>query len=206
MAAGWVRSGGVSSYNAYGHPPNDVRLQLKRLGLDTETLEKEEKFRIIDWYTCQLGQKSNEKYAYHSLKIADLSIVYSKTMIPAAGSPFPGTRYHLGPDVLRMGDDDSILMRFNDEKSFMEYHRTREIPVGPARKSTNIDALVKDVWSQYVYKSWEAAVDGIIDFKFEEENKTTRDLMRIRSMRNVHFDREWHELKVAENFEVTLEK
>jgi KaiC/GvpD/RAD55 family RecA-like ATPase len=140
------------------------------------------------------------------LKVADLSIDYSKTMIPAAGSPFPGTRYHLGPNVLRISDDDSILIRFNDEKSFMEYYRTRAIPVGPARKSTSIDALVKGVWSEYVYKSWEAAVDGIIDFKLEEEGKTTRDLMRIRSMRNVHFDREWHELKVDRNFEVTLEK
>jgi len=31
-------------------------------------------------------------------------------------------------------------------------------------------------------------------------------LMRIRNMRNAHFDREWHELKIGENFEVTLEK
>jgi KaiC/GvpD/RAD55 family RecA-like ATPase len=52
----------------------------------------------------------------------------------------------------------------------------------------------------------EAAVDGIIDFKLEEEGKRTRDLMRIRSMRNVHFDREWHELKIGDNFEVTLDQ
>jgi len=44
----------------------------------------------------------------------------------------------------------------------------------------------------------EATVDGIIDF--------TRDLIRIRSMRNVGYDREWHELKIGENFEVTLAK
>ena len=206
IATGWVKSGGVSSYNAYSHTPDDVRSQLRRLGLDVGALEKEEKLRIIDWYTIQLGQKSKERYARESLKVADLSILYARTMIPTGGSLYPGTGYRLGPDVLRICDDESVLMRFNEEKSFLEYYRTREIPVAPARKSTTIDALVKGVYSEYVYKSWEAMVDGTIDFKLEEEGKSTRDLMRIRSMRNVHFDREWHALKVGENFEVTLEK
>jgi KaiC/GvpD/RAD55 family RecA-like ATPase len=58
----------------------------------------------------------------------------------------------------------------------------------------------------WVYNRLEAAADGIVDFKLEEEGKSTRDLVRIRSMRNVHFDREWHELKIEDNFEVALEK
>ena len=61
IAAGWIKSGGVTSYNVYDHPPESVRLQLKRLGLDVEGLEKEERLRIIDWYTMQLGKKSQEK-------------------------------------------------------------------------------------------------------------------------------------------------
>ena len=207
IAAGWIRTGGVTSYNVYNQPPENARLHLKRLGLDVEALEKEEKVRIIDWYTTQLGQKSNEKYAYTSLKVADLSIYYSRKMIPADGSPFPGTGYRLGPDVLRIGDDTiSVLLRFNDEKSFIDYYRTREIPVAPTRQSTAVDGVLKGVYSEYVYKSLEASMDAIIEFKVEEEGKSTRDLIRIRSMRNVHFDREWHELKIGDNFEVTLEK
>ena len=68
-------------------------MQLKRLGLDPEALEAEEKLRIIDEYTAQLGQKSQEKYAETSLKVADLRITYLKS---ATGSRFPGTRWHLG--------------------------------------------------------------------------------------------------------------
>jgi hypothetical protein len=30
--------------------------------------------------------------------------------------------------------------------------------------------------------------------------------MRIRSMRNVGFDSEWHQLKVGDKFEISLEK
>ncbi len=56
IAAGWISSGGVSSYNVYDHPPENARLQLKNLGLDVEALEKEEKLRIVDEYTAQLGQ------------------------------------------------------------------------------------------------------------------------------------------------------
>jgi KaiC/GvpD/RAD55 family RecA-like ATPase len=83
---------------------------------------------------------------------------------------------------------------------------TREIPVGAATNSTSIYGVLKGVHSEYFYKSIEASADGIIDFKIEEEGKNTRDLMRIRSMRNVHFDRGWHELKLGDNFQVTLEK
>ena len=207
IAAGWIRSGGVASYNAQAQPPENARLQLKRLGLDTETLEKEEKLRILDWYTTQLGQKSKEKYANTSLKVADLSLLWSKEVIPSTGSPYgvPSV-YRRGPHLLIIADDELVLLRFNDEKSFIQYWCTRVIPSAPARQSTQIVGAVKGVYSDYVYKSMEAAVDGIIDFKLEEEGKSTSDLMRIRSMRNVHFDREWHELKIADNFEVTLEK
>ena len=206
IAAGWVKSGGVSSYNVYDHPPENARLQLKRLGLDVEALEKEEKLRIIDWYTFQLGQKSQEKYAQNSLKVADLSIQWSRAMIPSTGSPFPGTRYRLGPDVLRISDEISVLLRFNDEKSFVDYYRTREIPAGPARKSTAIDGVVKGVYSEYVYKSMEASVDGIVDVKIDEEGGEVKNLMRIRSMRSVGYDSRWRRLKIGENLEVTLEK
>ncbi len=206
IAAGWVKSGGVSSYNVYDHKPEDARSQLRRLGLDVEALESAEKLRILDWYTFQVGQKSKEKYAYTSLKVADLSILWSKAMIPATGSPFPGTGYHLGPDVLRIADDELVLLRFNDEKSFIDLWRTREIPTASARQSTSIFGAVKGVYSEYIYKSMEGSVDGIVDFKIDEESGEVRNLMRIRSMRSVGYDSRWSRLKIGDNFEVMVEK
>ena len=208
IAAGWVKTGGLSSYNVYEHPPESVRLQLKKLGLEVEKLESTEKLRVIDWYTLQLGQKSVEKYAAPtaSLKVADLSILQSRGLMGGSrGTLFPGTAWRIGPDVLRVIDDDLVIARFNDEKSFVDYWRTREIPSAPSTKSTTIFGAVKGVFSDFLYKSLEGSVDGIIDFKLEEEGNTSRDLMRVRSLRNVHFDRGWHELKIQENFEVTLE-
>ena len=200
IAAGWIKSGGVTSYNAYDHPPESVRLQLKRLGLDVEELEKEEKLRIWDWYTIQLGKKSQEKYAMPSLKVSDLSIDYSRTVIPDTRS---GNR----PLSLRVMDDALVLLRFNDERSYIDFWRTRLVPTtGLNSNSTALPSAPKGVYPEYIYKTFEVTADGIIDLKLEEEGKTTRDLIRIRNMRNVHFDREWHELKIGENFEVRLER
>ena len=148
IAAGWIRSGGVASYNAQAQPPENARLQLKRLGLDTETLEKEEKLRILDWYTTQLGQKPKEKYANTSLKVADLSLLWSKEVMRNTGSPYSiPSVYHRGPHVLIIADDELVLLRFNDEKSFIQYWCTRVIPSAPARQSTQIVGAVKGVYS-----------------------------------------------------------
>lgn len=200
VAAGWIKSGGVISYNAYDHSPESIRLQLKRLGLDVDGSEKEDRLRIWDWYTIQLGRKSQEKYAMPSLKVAELSIDYSRTVIPR----ITGTR---SSGALRVMDDALVLLRYNDEKSYIDFWRTRLLPTtGPNSNSTAVVSAPKGVYPEYIYKTFEVTADGIIDVKLEEEGKTTRDLIRIRSMRNVHFDREWHELKIGENFEVTLEK
>jgi len=132
-----------------------------------------------------------------SLKVADLSIDYSREVIPSTRSS----------DHLRVMDDALVLLRFNDERSYIDFWRTRLVPTtGPNSKSTALPSAPKGVYPEYIYKTFEVTADGIIDFKLEEDGKTTRDLIRIRSMRNVHFDREWHELKIGENFEVTLEK
>jgi KaiC/GvpD/RAD55 family RecA-like ATPase len=74
------------------------------------------------------------------------------------------------------------------------------------RQITQLISFISGVHSAWAYKQLEAAVDGIIDFKVEEIGEEMRDLMRIRSLRIGTFDRRWHELKVAENSEVTLQK
>ena len=207
ITAGWIRSGGVGNYNVFNHGPEDARSKLRRLGLDVETLEREEKLRIIDWYTCQLGQKSKEKYAETSLKVADQSILIRQAMLTGGRSPYPDTGYHLGPNVLRISDDEvGVMLRFNDEKSYMDYWRLREIPIAAATKSTILSGTVKGVYSEYVYKSLEASADGIIDFKIDEEGGEVRNLMRIRSMGSVGYDSRWHHLKISDNSEVALEK
>lgn len=63
-----------------------------------EGLENDDKLQIWDWYTCQLGQKSKEKFAIQSLKVADLSIHFSKDFM----------RRSL-PEVLQVSDNTSAV-------------------------------------------------------------------------------------------------
>lgn len=205
ITAEWLRGGGVVSYHIATQPPENIRTQLAQLGLDVGQLEANDKFRVFDWYTATLGRKSNEKFAFYSLKAADLSVLFAKYLMStqdgiAAQRPQPS------PDWLRILDDASCLARFNEEKSWVEFVRTRMIPIASLWRSTGIMGIIKGIHSDSTYKNLEAACDGVIDFKLDETTEEARSVIRIRSMRNVSFDSRSHPLKVGENFEVTLEK
>lgn len=195
IAAGWIRSSGMVWYNVSAQPPERIRSVTRHFGLDAAKSEEDGSLRISDWYTATLGRKSREKFARNSLKVAELSIDFAKEDLATPS---------LRPDLLVVNDCTSTLARFNEEKSWVEFILTRAIPVAHIDKSREIHGLLVDVHSQWVYRQLEAAHDGIVDFKIEEEGKTKRELVRIRSMRDVGFDKEWHELKVEENLEVAL--
>ncbi len=196
IAAGWLMTGGTVTYNVYAQPPSNIRQQLARFGLNTERLEEEDKLAIIDWYSLTLGQKSQEKYTVPSLKVADLSIFFSKEQMRGPSEP----------GALVIVDNLSVLDRFNDEKSWVELELTRAIPSLQSRKVTAIRGIIKEVHSKWAYRQLEAAVDGIVDFKLEEAGEERKSLIGIRNMRNVGFDSRWHKLTIGENFEVAVER
>jgi len=195
IAAGWVRTGGSISYVALSQSPDTIRSQLKRLGIAVEELEEKDRLWITDFYTPSIGQKSKEKYAPESLKAADLSIwIAREAMVQTAA-----------PEFLVIADNNSILERFNDEKNWVELMLTRPLPIAKSRQVTQLVGLMSQIHSSWAYKQL-AAADGIVDFKVEETNASTRDLMQIRTMRQVTFNRKWHKLKIGKNFEITLSK
>jgi KaiC/GvpD/RAD55 family RecA-like ATPase len=196
IAAGWLKTGGSVSYIAHSQSPNDVRFQLRRLGLPVDDMEQKDRLWITDLYTLSLGQKSKERFAPESLKVSDLSIWIAREAM--VESP--------APEFLVIADNSSILDRFNDEKNWVELYLTRPIPMAKPRQMTQMIGFMAGIHSNWAYKQLEAAVDGIVDFKVEEVGEETRDLMRIRTMRNMQFDRRWHALTLSEKSEVTIHK
>lgn len=196
IAAGWLRTGGSVSYIAHSQSPDDIRSQLRRLGLPVDEMEQKDKLWITDLYTLSLGQKSKEKFVPESLKVADLSIWIAREALVDSPSP----------EFLVIADNSSILDRFNDEKNWVELYLTRPIPMAKPRQLTQIIGFMSGIHSNWAYKQLEAAVDGIVDFKVEEVGTETRDFMRIRTMRNMQFDRRWHELTMSENAGILLKK
>ncbi len=201
IAAGWLKTGGNLSYNVASQAPDKIRSQLKRRGLDVERLESEGKLRVFDWYTATLGQKSKERFAYDSLKVAELSIWFSKFRTGGTDVLYP-----LSPEWLRIYDNVSSLARFNDDKSWVEFWLSRVIPSASLRKSSGIGGFIRKAHGDWVYNTLEAASDGVIDFKVAEVDDQLTNFIRIRFMRGVPVDSTWHRLMIGENFEVTLEK
>jgi KaiC/GvpD/RAD55 family RecA-like ATPase len=97
------------------------------------------------------------------------------------------------------------LDRFNEEQNWVEVFLSRAIPSTSRAKSTTIRGIVNGIHSAWAYKTLEASVDGIIDLKLQETDKGVRNLLRIRSLRNVSFDSEWRPLSIDAN-EVKVEK
>lgn len=200
MMAGWLKTGGTGTYHTYAQPPDDVRSQLRRLGVDTDATEKYETSKefpplILDWYTLTTGLKSKESGSPSSLKAADFSIGLIDWM---KGPPIPGR--------LVITDDESTRARFNEERSWIELQLTRILPGCKMRKITAVTGLMIGVHSEWVYRRFEGASDGVVDFKLEERDGRARSVMRIRNMRNVRFDSQWHPLRVDDNFAVSLDK
>lgn len=201
MAAGWVKDGGSVGYNGFIQHPDKVRMQLSRIGMNVDDLERNDRLRVYDWYTPTLGRKSKEKYGIDSLKVADQSIEFRLSEDDLNNPEEPEW-----PESLRIVDNFSTLARFNDEKSWIEFMLTRVFPIGSVKKSTLIFGIMKGVHSEWAYRQLEGSADGIIEFRLDEVGGKARDIVQIKTMRNVHFNRELHELNVGENFEVTLKR
>ena len=204
IAAGWLKEGGVITYNVAAQPPDNIRSQVAQLGVDVKHLEAEDRFRVFDWYTATLGRKSNERLAFYSLKAADLSVLYSKYLM-ATETEVDLIPPQPTPEWLRILDDASCLGRFNEEKSWVEFVRSRLMPIASLWKSTGIIGIISGIHSEWTYKNLEAASDGVVDIKHEEHAGEIKSLLRIRSIRNVGFDSRWHELKIGENLAVSVD-
>jgi KaiC/GvpD/RAD55 family RecA-like ATPase len=196
IAAGWIKDGGSVSYIAQSQSPDDIRSQLRRLGLAVDALEQKDRLWITDFYALSIGQRSKEKFTPESLKVNDLSIWIAREAMVESASP----------QFLVISDNASILDRFNDEKNWVELFLTRPIPMSKPRQITQLIGFMSGIHSNWAYKQLEAAVEGIVDFKVEETREPARDLVRMRSMRKVGFDRKWRELSVGANCEISLMK
>lgn len=196
IAADWIKQDGSLYYYDYSQAPDNIRVKLQRLGVQVEVLERQDKLRIYDWYTCQMGQKSSEKFAVPSMKVADLSLWVLKDWMPK--DPIP--------EVLEIADNPSAVARFNDEKPWIEYVLTRIVPSIHTTKNVILRGMMRGVHSDWANNQLEGAHQGIIDLELQEVSGHLRNLIRIRSMRDVGFDSQWHQLSINENMEVTLEK
>jgi hypothetical protein len=180
-----LSAGYVVSFFDYTRFPNEVRRELKALGSDIESLEARSLFRIWDGYSTTLGTKSKEALWFESLKIQDLSLHFLK--MTKDEQPI---RNDIG-----FSDNGSVVLRYNDEKSFVDWYATRVIPRVKLHDRISFSAFALGLHSSHFYKSMEDLVDGIIEVRLVEAETRTYTRLRVRNFKKGRSDSSWRSVK-----------
>lgn len=203
IAARALMDGVRTDYHTFSHYPTEVLQELTKRGLDAERLQEDGTLGIIDSYTAQLGFGPPRKpigrvhFQTQSLKIPDWSIAYSQEMKEVATPESEKRRLHVD-------DNTSVLLQYNEEKTAIDWLRTRLVPMARGRELTLLHALLTGVHSEAFYRQLESIVEGIIELRSEEINSGVEHFIRIRTMRGKNYDSRWHKLELLRNGEVAL--
>jgi KaiC/GvpD/RAD55 family RecA-like ATPase len=106
--------------------------------------------------------------------------------------------------TLHIDDNASVFLQYNDERTFVDVWRTRNLPQTRAAEAICLYALVAGIGSSAFYRQLESLSDGIVDFKSPEAGGQVEHLMRVRTMRGKTYDSRWRHLRLMENGAVTL--
>lgn len=200
IAARAVMQGIKTEYHTFQHMPEEIRKGLSARGLDVKEAEGEMRFRIMDSYTPQTGlgvvQSAKAAPWTVSMKLSEWSIGDAK--IIKADLPESEKRW------LHIDDDASILLHYNQEKEFIDYWRTRNIPSARATETAMLHSVLTGIASDSFYRKFESLCDGIIEFKTEDKSGEIEHYVRISAMRGRTSDTRWRRVRILESGEVAV--
>ncbi len=202
-----MQSGSHAAYVAITRPPEDVERELTNLGLDVSKLEESDLLEVEDWYSATLGLESPGKgetieqvegrtaARVRSLKVADLSVSFLKELKRGSADWPTGS--------LVVHESQSAILRFNEEKPFLEFFESRAIPHQRKMRRVLLSGVIRGIHSESFYKRMESMSDGIIDVRVMEHEGETKNFLRIRAIRGQSHDAQWHQVRI-ENGEAIL--
>lgn len=199
IAAQAVKAGIRTDYHTFQHTPDDIKKAFGRFALDVKKLEDDDMLWIEDSYTVQTGlsvPQEQSDYTQVSVKLSDWSIGLLKDI--KGGMPESWKKR------LHIDDNTGVLLQYNDEKTFIDFWRTRFVPHSRARGCVVLQSLVKGVASPSFYRQFESLCDGILDFKSEERESELQHYVRVRSLRGRGFDSRWRRLRLLDTGEVAI--
>jgi KaiC/GvpD/RAD55 family RecA-like ATPase len=137
-----------------------------------------------------------------SLKIADLSIEWLRAS--KHGWPAEDVIETWPPRALAISESASLMMRFNDENTYLEWMISRGNPNERKARRIYLGGFARGVHSESFYKRLEEDCDGIIDLRVMERDDESKTLLRVRSLKGQPHDARWHEIKIKPNGEAAL--
>jgi len=137
-----------------------------------------------------------------SLKVADLSVEWLKSSKHGWAPLDVAETWQ--PGALGIGDSLSEMLRFNDEKTALEYFISRGLPNERKAKRISLFGGSRGVHTESFYKRLEGSTEGIIDLHVMERGDEAKSFLRIRSLKNQPSDGRWHEIEVKSNGEAVV--
>jgi KaiC/GvpD/RAD55 family RecA-like ATPase len=210
MAALGLKKGLRVVYGATARSREEVIASLVNLGVDVNVNEKAGLLRVDDHHTSTLSlDKDNPSFVavedrylrVGSPKVADWSIDQLRSIRGATHLSKWGFDQS---DVLAIVDSFSPLLRFNEERAFLEWIESRNLALNRKLGRINIIGISKRVHSEPFYARLEGAHDGLIEVRALERNDEIKNMLRIRNLKGQPHDTRWHEIKVDSRGEAKL--
>jgi len=213
ITAGYLLAGGRVAYTAQLRAPETVRENLLALGVDVSAASREGRFALDDYYSATLtggrldggGPSLIDRIEggtrARSLKVADLSVQFLKDMKQGSES---GSWENWPPGALTVVESDSQMLRFNEEKPYLEWAISRVNPNIRRAKRIYFQGFVRGIHTESFYKRLESDADAVIDLRVMERDEEAKNLLRVRSLKGQPHDARWHEVQIKRNGEGTL--
>ena len=193
MVAGLLQRGTEVLYISTSKPLPEIRSNFRRLGFDASSFETDERLVLSDAFTYKTGHESTEKYHFPSLKIADISLISSKSLDLWT----PGT--------VRLFENVSEIVEASDEKSFIKFYRTW-ISRFVVKGRIVVDGFVRGIHSDSLYTSVMTSADGVFELRTEEIDGRMENTLRVRAFKGHPVDTSKHTIRVSEDLIVSLER
>jgi len=210
IAALGLKNGLRIQYAATARSREEVIASLENLGVDVNVAEKAGLLRVDDQHTATLSLDKDkpgdtaieDRYLrVGSLKVADLSIDDLRSLRGVTHLTKWTTDQS---DVLVIDDSISPFLRFNEERAYLEYLETRDLPLQRKLGRIGFRGVSKGVHHESFYARMEGAHDGLIEVRALERNDEIKNMLRITSLKGQPHDTRWHEIKVDSRGEASV--
>lgn len=206
IAAKVLRDRIKTEYVAVGRPPSEVRDALGRFGIDPEKLEDRGLLRITDLYT-NTTILTPEKQRFFPTSFPQIGVDAKQWMLKVQAEYAERIRNGI-PEAekrwLLINEDSYATRRYLSDDFLEDFAMTAYRPWFSAREMLVINSGPRGIMTESQLRRWESRNDGVIDFGVREVNGKLVQSVRVRKMKGMQCDSNWHVLSITHDGEVSI--
>jgi circadian clock protein KaiC len=165
--------------------PKIFKMQLKTLGVDTDRFEKEERIKIIDWYSWRKNDNNSpipadDSIIYAGIEFSDLMHAFENSMNGLKYTPTKCAVINIITPALKTYEFDQVQ---DFGKKLIEKLKKNNI--------TSLFIIEKESHKKEEIAKLRTLFDGVIDIENEESDGKSNSKIRILFMHDTEFESEY---------------